>query len=285
MSKVSFVNGKYINSKNAKISVNDRSILFADSVYEVIGVYNQKFIFWKQHMQRLKRSLYSLDIKKNVNNLYFIANELLEQNNLDEGIIYVQISRGIQNRNHTWFKNLKPSLIMSTKKINFFENYYKAVDIITDKDIRWKNCHIKSTSLLPNILSKQKAFYSKSYDCWLIDENDYITEGTVSNAWIVKNKIIYTSPESLNILSGVTKNMVLKCAKNLKYNVSEKKFTLADALRADEAFLTNTTALIKPILKINNKIIGKNNANTITTNLQGHFRKFILKDIVNKVKS
>ena len=253
MSKFAYVNGKYLNIKNAKISVNDRSIHFSDAVYEVIAVYQGKLVFWKDHVSRLKKSLNMLDIKNfnNINTLVHKCNEVIDLNNLQFGLIYIQISRGIASRNHNWNKDIKPSLIISALHKDVFKAS-KPISLISNIDIRWKFSNIKSTSLLGNVLLKQKALKSNSFECVMYDERKMITEATTSNIWIIKNKNLYTPPLSKNILPGVTRKIVFEIANNLKIKASEKDISIQSLNKADGVFLTNSSSLLLLANKIDN---------------------------------
>lgn len=253
MSKFAYVNGKYLNIKNAKISVNDRSIHFSDAVYEVIAVYQGKLIFWKDHVSRLRKSLNMLEIKNfnNINTLVYKCNEVIDLNNLQFGLIYIQISRGIASRNHNWNKDIKPSLIISALHKDVFKAS-KPISLISNRDIRWKFSNIKSTSLLGNVLLKQKALKSNSFECVMYDERKMITEATTSNIWIIKNKNLYTPPLSKNILPGVTRKIVFEIANNLKIKASEKDISIQSLNKADGVFLTNSSSLLLLANKIDN---------------------------------
>ena len=253
MSKFAYVNGKYLNIKNAKISVNDRSIHFSDAVYEVIAVYQGKLVFWKDHVSRLKKSLNMLDIKNfnNINTLVHKCNEVIDLNNLQFGLIYIQISRGIASRNHNWNKDIIPSLIISALHKDVFKAS-KPISLISNIDIRWKFSNIKSTSLLGNVLLKQKALKSNSFECVMYDERKMITEATTSNIWIIKNKNLYTPPLSKNILPGVTRKIVFEIANNLKIKASEKDISIQSLNKADGVFLTNSSSLLLLAKKIDN---------------------------------
>ncbi len=253
MSKFAYVNGKYLNIKNSKISVNDRSIHFSDAVYEVIAVYQGKLVFWKDHVSRLKKSLNMLEIKNfnNINTLIYKCNEVIDLNNLQFGLIYIQISRGIASRNHNWNKDIKPSLIISALHKDVFK-VSKPISLISNKDIRWKFSNIKSTSLLGNVLLKQKALKSNSFECVMYDERKMITEATTSNIWIIKNKNLYTPPLSKNILPGVTRKIVFEIANNLKIKASEKDISIQSLNKADGVFLTNSSSLLLLANKIDN---------------------------------
>ena len=253
MSKIAFVNGKYLNIKNALISVNDRSIHFSDSVYEVVAVHTSKLVFWKEHLLRLKKSLKLINIDnfKNLEVLYFKCNEIIKINNIVEGLIYIQISRGIALRNHNWNNSLTPSLIISGLHKEVFKDI-RPVSLISSKDIRWKFSYIKSTSLLGNVLLKQKALNKKAFECVMYDEKGFITEATTSNIWVIKNRKIYTPPLKKNILAGVTRKKVFEIAKKLKMAAFEKEIKLNFLVNSDGVFLTNSSSLLVMAKKIDN---------------------------------
>ncbi len=253
MSKITYVNGKYLNFQDAKLSINDRSFHFSDAVYEVIAVHNSKMIFWKEHFDRLKRSLKLMKIYNfnGLKSIYLKCNEIIKINNLDEGLIYIQISRGIASRNHNWKKNLIPSLIINAIHKQIFFNS-KPVSLIARKDIRWKLSYIKSTSLLGNVLLKQEAHNLKAFECILCDENGMITEATTSNVWIIKDKKIFTPSLKKNILAGVTRKKVFEIAKSLNISAAEKEISLKSLPTVDGVFLTNSSSLMVLAKKIDN---------------------------------
>ena len=253
MSKFAFVNGKYLTLNNASLSINDRSIHFSDSVYEVVAVYEGKLVFWKEHLDRLIKSLSMLDIKNfnNIKNLIFKCKEIIDLNNLKFGLIYIQISRGIASRNHNWNKDIMPSLIISALHKNVFKSN-KTISLISNKDIRWKLSNIKSTSLLGNVLLKQKALKNNSFECVMYDEKKMITEATTSNIWMIKNKNLFTPPLTKNILPGVTRKIVFQIAKDLNIKATEKNISMNTLVNSDGVFLTNSSSLLLLANKIDN---------------------------------
>ena len=255
MTCFAYSNGSFIPNYKAKISINDRSIHFADAVYEVVTVYNFRMLFWKDHIIRLKKSLSLLDIqfKKDLNSLLYKCEELIKKNSLKEGIIYIHISRGIAKRNHNWGPNIKPSLIISCAHKKTFDIEAKKISLISSIDIRWNKCHIKTVSLLANVLLKQKALKKNAFECLMLDNNGFITEATTSNIWIIKNNALITTPLTSNILAGVTRKKLLELVKSMKLKVFEKRFKEKDVYTADGVFITNSSAIILEANKLNNK--------------------------------
>ena len=255
MASFSYINGEYLPNYKAKLSINDRSIHFADAVYEVISVYNYNLLFWNEHIARLRLSLNHLDIKykQDFRALCFKCLEIVKKNELKEGILYIHISRGIAQRNHNWDSKLKPTLIISCINKKTFNIKSKKISLISDLDIRWKKCYIKSVSLLPNVLLKQKALDNNAEECVMKDQEGYITEATTSNIWIIKKNMLITPPLNNNILAGVTRKKIIEFAKELNFKVLEKKFREDDLLSADSTFITNSSSIILEAKSLNKK--------------------------------
>ena len=209
---------------------------------------------------RLKFSLSELGIKKKLSNnqLEKIFLKLFDLNKISTGIIYLQITRGIQNRDHAYKNNLKPTIIIYTakKKFNLPNKNFHGVKVVTFKDLRWARRDIKSTNLLANILAQKHANTKNAYTAILVKDNK-ITEGVHSNIWIIKNNIIYTHPSNSNILKGVVRTVLKKIIGNLNIKLIEKSFTLKELYNADEVFLTSTGSFVTPIIKIDSKLINK----------------------------
>ena len=222
MINITYLNNKFVKHSNAKISIEDRGFLFADSIYELISVFNKKIIDTDQHLNRLRSSLNKVKIKYNFNKkkIKKIINKLIKLNNVINGYIYIQITRGVAERKHEFPKQYKPTTIIFTKNLNIDKKLYeKGVKIITISDLRWLRRDIKTTSLLPNVLSKQLAVEKNAFESWLID-NGNVTEGSASNAWIIKSSnTIITHPANNKILKGVTRDTVIKILKKNNFNV------------------------------------------------------------------
>jgi len=276
MPRFAFINKKYIDFKQAKIHVEDRGLQFADSVYEVIVILNNNFIDLKFHLQRLRYSLNELDIKFKFNDnlLKKIFINLIKKNKTTNGIIYLQVTRGTQYREHKYNKNLSPTLIIYTrnKKFNLPGKNFVGVNTITYEDLRWKRRDIKTVNLLPNVIAANKAKKMKAYEAILI-QNGKVTEGTSSNIWIIKKNNLMTHPANTDILKGVTRTSLLNIIKKTSLNLIEKSFTHKQLLNADEVFLTSSGSFITPIIKIDNKKINNGKIGNITLKLAEMYSK------------
>ena len=277
MSRFVYLNSKFIKFKDAKIHIEDRGLQFSDSVYEVVAFYNKQLIDFEFHIKRLKYSLKELKIKYFVDkdNLEKIFNKTINLNKTKNGIIYLQITRGVQQRDHAYKNNLTPNLIIYSinKKFNLPDKNFKGVNAITFNDLRWKRRDIKSVSLLANVLAKKEALNKKAYEAILID-NGRITEATASNVWIVKNNKLITHPSNTDILKGITRESIKKLIKTNKLQLSEKSFTIKQLYNADEVFITSSTNLVTPIIKIDSKIINKGKIGNISLRLANLYANF-----------
>ena len=281
MSKIAYLNSNYLKFNNAKIHIEDRGLQFADSVYEVIAIYNTKLIDLNFHLKRLKYSLKQINLKYKVENLKLtkIFNKLISLNKLKTGIIYLQITRGVQTRDHVYKKNLKPTVIIYTKKkfFNLPNKAFKGCTAITHDDLRWGRRDIKTVNLLPNILAANKAYKHKAYEAILINKG-IITEGTSSNIWIIiKNKIL-THPSNSDILQGITRTRLRIIIKKFKLQLIEKSFTKKQLFNADEVFLTSSGSFVTPIIKIDSKLINSGKIGTISLKLAQLYSKSFINE-------
>ena len=220
-----YINGKFVPLEEAKVSPFDRGFLFADGVYEAMRTYNGKLFRVEYHLQRLKRSLNAIELSYNVTGeLETVIYELINKNNITgEAFIYLQITRGVSiPRTHKFPKSQSPTVFITANGLNDQpEKRTNGVKVITDEDLRWLRCNIKSLVLLPAVLSKQKAVDAGVEEAILI-RNGLITEGTHTNFFAVKNKVVYTAPESNFILSGITRKVVLQLCNELDIKVKEE---------------------------------------------------------------
>ena len=279
MPNLVYLNNKYIPFKNAKIHIEDRGFQFSDSVYEVVKIINKKMLDFDFHIRRLKYSTSELNFNFKVNSklLNKIFQNLIIKNKLSNGIIYLQITRGVQSREHAYKKNLKPNVVVYTakKKFNLPNKNYKGFKAITYPDIRWGRPDIKTTSLLANIIASTEARKKGAYETILV-KGKKITEASHSNVWIVKGNKIITHPANKEILKGVTRTVLINIILSLGLKLTEKEFSLNELYKSDEVFVTSSGSLVTPIIqidniKINNKKIGK-----ITKTLALSFYKSII---------
>jgi len=279
-----YINGAFIKEDEAKVSVFDRGLLFSDSLYEVTTVINGKLIDFNNHMKRLDRSMTELKFKKLLNHLDILIfhRKLIELNNLKEGMIYLQVTRGIADRSFDMPKDkIEPTVLAFTqeKKIIDSESAKNGIKVMTLDDMRWKRCDIKTTQLLYASMAKTEATKKGFDDAWMLREG-YVTEGSSSNAWIIKGKIIMTRHSDNLILSGITRDAIFKCAKDLGYEVVTKNISLQDAQSAHEAFITSATAFIMPVVKINSNQIGDGKPGKFVTALREEYIKQALENSI-----
>ena len=280
MKKITYLNDKFVDHKKAAVGVEDRGLLFSDSVYELISVFNNKIVDLNPHIKRLFISLKKIKIKHNFSKkkIEKILNKLIKHNYLKNGYIYIQVTRGTAERKHEFPSKYKPTIIIFTKNLQLDQSIYKnGIKVITLPDLRWLRRDIKTTSLLPNILAKQKAVEKGALEAWLID-NGYITEGSASNAWIIqKPNTIITHPVTNKILNGVTRQTIVKILKKNNFIVKEKPFNLFEAKKANEAFITSSTLSVLPVIKIDNYNISNRKPGDITKKIMHLYNEYIAK--------
>ena len=279
-----YINGEFKKEDEAKVSVFDRGLLFSDSLYEVTTVINGKLIDFNNHMKRLDRSMTELKFKKLLNHEDILAfhRKLIELNNLKEGMIYLQVTRGVADRSFDMPKDeIKPTVLAFTQEkiIIDSESAKNGIKVMTLDDMRWKRCDIKTTQLLYASMAKTEATEKGFDDAWMIRQG-YITEGSSSNAWIIKGKIIMTRHSDNLILSGITRDAIFKCAKDLGYEVVTKNISLQDAQSANEAFITSATACVMPVVKINTSQIGDGKPGKFVTALREEYIKQALESSI-----
>ena len=272
MPNITYIDGKYLNYEDSKIHVNDRGYHFGDAVYEVIVFNKNIFYDYDGHIQRLFKSLKSLEIKFSLSSssLKIIINNLIRLNKAIIGSVYIQVSRGVAERNHSFHGlNIKPILtIILTKKSNI-ENNINGVKAITLNDNRWSRPDIKTTQLLPNVLAKTLANKNNAYESIFIDDEGFVTEGSSSNIWVLnKEHQLITRNLDGKILSGITRNSISLFAKKNNITVVEKKFTQIELYNAKEVFLTSASSFIMPIVQIDDQNINQGIVGNISLELR-----------------
>ena len=272
MPNITYIDGKYLNYEDSKIHINDRGYHFGDAVYEVIVFNKNIFYDFDGHIQRLFKSLTSLEIKFSLSSssLKIIINNLIRLNKVNIGSVYIQVSRGVAERNHSFHGlNIKPILtIIVTKKSNI-ENNLNGVKAITLNDNRWSRPDIKTTQLLPNVLAKTLANKNNAYESIFIDDEGFVTEGSSSNIWVLnkENQLITRNLDG-KILSGITRNSISLFAKKNNIAVIEKKFTQIELYNAKEVFLTSASSFIMPIIQIDDQNINQGLVGNISLELR-----------------
>ncbi|MEE2995897.1 MAG: D-amino-acid transaminase [Pseudomonadota bacterium] len=260
MPRISYVNGRYIRHSQSRVHIEDRGYQFGDAVYEVIVVINRQMVDEDLHFSRLEHSLREIRMEMpfGIEIFRMKVAELLRLNRLRDANLYIQISRGEAPRNHAIPHDIIAAVVMTLRPLANSKREWveEGVSIITVPDLRWKRPDIKSISLLPNILAKDRAIREGAYEAWQVDDRGAVTEGTSTNAWIVKGGKIITHPPEKAILNGVTRLAIIKIAEDIQIEVEERPFSVDEAKSADEAFLTSSTAFIVPIISIDGVKVG-----------------------------
>ncbi|MBX3510200.1 MAG: D-amino-acid transaminase [Hyphomonadaceae bacterium] len=263
MSRVAYVNGAYRPLAHAGVSIQDRAVQFADSIYEVWALRAGRFADAEAHMQRLRRSLAELriDLPMSEASLWAVLRETARRNRVRDGIVYLQVSRGAASRDHGFpIPSVRPTLIITAKNLDqraLLQRADKGIAVITLPEQRWSRCDIKSTNLLPNVLARQAAREAGAFEAWFVDAQGRVTEGTSSTAWIVDAEgRLRTPPLSNRILHGVTRAALLGLAQARKMPVLEQAFTTDEALAAREAFITAASNPAVSVISLDGRLIG-----------------------------
>jgi D-alanine transaminase len=279
MARFAYVNGRYVDHLDASVHIEDRGYQLADGVYEVVGVRDGKLIDEKPHLDRLDRSLGELRIDWPVTRaaLSFIIRELMRRNRLRDGLVYMQVTRGVARRDHAFPTiPVKPALVLTTKNTKRLgADLGAGVAVKSQPDIRWERCDIKTVALLPNVLAKQAARDSGAYEAWLVDADGCITEGASTNAWIVTPEgELVTRQTNNGILAGITRGTLSSIAKKLQLKFVERPFSLAEAKRAKEAFITSATSFVTPVVKIDGEPVGDGKPGATSRRLREEYVRF-----------
>ncbi|MFP6704590.1 MAG: D-amino-acid transaminase [Alphaproteobacteria bacterium] len=281
MSRIAYVNGRYVPHGEASVHIEDRGYQFADGVYEVVAVRDGALIDGAWHMERLQRSLSELQITMPMSAaaMNVVFRETVRRNRFQTGIVYVQISRGVARRDHP-FPNpaVRPALVVTARRTppQSDKMIEEGIAVISQADIRWQRCDIKSISLLPNVLVKQAARSQGAFEAWQVDGDGYVTEGGSTNAWIINGDgHLITRPVENAILNGITRRRLIKLAKARGIFVEERSFTLEEVKSAREAFLTSTTSFVTGVVKIDDTVLGNGRPGIRTRELRGLYMEFM----------
>ncbi|WP_432255561.1 D-amino-acid transaminase [Limimaricola sp. AA108-03] len=274
MTRTVYVNGEYLPEHEAKVSIFDRGFLMADGVYEVTSVLGGKLIDFEGHATRLARSLSELQIRKPMEDeaLLEIHRELVARNGIDEGMIYLQITRGAPNDRDFVFppEETEPTVVLFTQsKPGLAESPVAktGIKVISIPDIRWGRRDIKTVQLLYPSMGKMMAKAAGADDAWMV-EDDHVTEGTSNNAYIVKGNTIITRQLSHEILHGITRAAVLRFAREAQMKVEERAFSIEEAKQADEAFITSASTFVMPVVEIDGAAVGQGTPGPVAARLR-----------------
>jgi D-alanine transaminase len=276
MSRIAYVAGQYLPHRQAAVHIEDRGYQFADGVYEVIAVAGGHLVDEARHLVRLKRSLVELRIAMPMEEaaLRIVTREVVRRNGVDNGIVYLQVTRGVAPREHAFPKAAKPSLVVTSRRTRPPDPKLgrDGIAVITIPDIRWQRRDIKSIALVPNVLGKQQAREAGAYEAWQVERDGRITEGTSTNAWIVTAAdAVVTRAADTAILNGVTRAAILDIMRREGYQLVERPFTVAEAKAAREAFLTSTTAELLPVVNIDGTPVGEGKPGPLSLKLRAAY--------------
>lgn len=274
MSRIAYVNGRYLPHVGASVHVEDRGFQFADGVYEVCAVRDGRLIDEDPHLKRLDRSLRELKMACPVGEpaLRHVMRETVRRNRVTNGLVYMQVSRGVARRDHGFpAPGTKPTLVVTARNLAI-EKYdqwaEKGVAVITLPEARWARCDIKSTGLLANVLAKQQARERGAFEAWFVDRDGLVTEGASTNAWIVDAKgVLRTRHLGQQILPGITRAEILPLCRQLGIQVEERPFTVEEAKTAREAFLTAASIGVMPVTTVDESKIGNGAPGPVATAL------------------
>ena len=282
MSRIAYVNGRYVSHGDARVHIEDRGYQFADGVYEVIAIRGGRLIDAEPHYDRLERSLRELRIDQPMSRaaLDVVLRETVRHNRVGDGMVYLQITRGVARPRDFAFPGaaVRPAVVVTARstKRHSAKMIAEGIKVITVPDIRWGRCDVKSVSLLPACLAKQQAIDVGAHDAWQVDRDGFVTEGTSNNAWIIDDRDNLVTRRSENaILSGITRLVLLEFAREAGIEVIERAFTVEEAHAAAEAFMTSTTAFVMPIVAIDGEPVGNGKPGPVTRRLRAIYDRHL----------
>jgi len=270
--RFAYVDGRYVPHDAASVHVEDRGYQFADGVYEVAAILGGRLIDQEPHLDRLERSLAALDIPMPRPRpvLAMLMRELIARNRVRDGLIYLQVTRGVAPRDHKFPTGIAPTLVMTTRRTDWLKQkrLSEGVKVITVPDLRWARCDIKTISLLPNCMGKTEAAAAGAYEAWQVDRDGFVTEGTSSNVWILTaDNRLKTRALGPEILRGVTRDSLMRIAAEEGVSVVEEPFTVDEAKQAREAFVTSATSFVTPVVQVDDTVIGNGRPGSLTERL------------------
>jgi D-alanine transaminase len=279
VSRIAYVNGQYVPHRAATVHIEDRGYQFSDGVYEVITVDNATLVDEGLHLKRLDRSLDELRIARPMPEraLKTVIREVIRRNRVRDGIIYIQMTRGVAPRDHAFPKNATTQVVMTSRRAKLAspQALAEGIRVITIPDLRWARCDIKSVSLLPNILGKQQAREAGAYEAWQVDRDGNVTEGTSTNAWIITGGgDVVTRAATNSILNGVTRLGIISLIEQAGLRFVERAFTVAEAKQAREAFISSATSYVMPVVRIDDTVVGDGKPGEFARKLRDVYVKY-----------
>ncbi len=281
MSRIAYVNGRYLPHRGAMVHVEDRGYQFSDGVYEVCEVRGGRLVDARRHLARLTRSLAELRIRMPMQlaALGIVLREVVARNRIGYGIVYLQVTRGVARRDHAFpAPEVRPSVVVTARSLNAARNEALAaqgIAVVSVPDNRWGRVDIKSIGLLPNVLARQAALDQGARDAWFVDKDGAVTEGASTNAWIVTQAgAVVTRPADHAILCGITRTVLFDVIKAQGFRLEERAFTLAEAYAAREAFVTAASQIVLPVVRIDGRPIGEGRPGPVATALRREFHKY-----------
>lgn len=281
MSRIAYVNGRYLPHREAAVHIEDRGYQFSDGVYEVCEVRGGRLIDERRHMERLQRSLSELKIAMPMTRaaLGIVLREVVRRNGVRDGIVYLQITRGVAKRDHAFPPpETRPAVVVTASRIDPAKTERFAAEgiaVVTLPDNRWERVDIKSIALLPNVLAKQTAREQGAREAWFVAADGTVTEGSSSNAWIVTagNEVV-TRKADRAILKGITRTVLLDVLRDHGLTLSERPFTVDEAMAAREAFITSASQTVMPVVQIDGRPVGNGAPGLIATALRADFHRY-----------
>ena len=281
MSRIAYVNGRYLQFPNAKVHVEDRGYQFGDGIYEVCEVRGGRLIDERRHLERLKRSLGELRIRVSMSEraLGVIMREVVARNRVSYGIVYLQITRGVARRDHAFPpRQVQPGVVVTARVLNKVRNEALAehgITVVTVPDNRWGRVDIKTIGLLPNVLARQAALERGARDAWFVDAHGMVTEASSANVWIVTpTGALITRHADNAILRGITRTVLFDAIRAEGLTVEERAFTLDEAYGAREAFITSASQIVLPVVRVNGRIIGDGKPGPVATALRRAYHRY-----------
>jgi len=280
LSRIAYVNGRYVPHRAAQVHVEDRGYQFADGVYEVCEIRAGQLVDERRHMDRLERSLNELRIALPMrrNALSLVFRETVARNRVRDGILYLQVTRGVARRDHAFpAPGTPPSIVVTAKNYDLDrleQGAAEGIAVVSVPENRWPRVDIKSVSLLPNVLAKQAAREQGAKEAWFVDAGGFVTEGSSSNAWIVTREgSVVTRPAEFGILRGITRTVVLEAIADHGLKLEERPFTMEEAYAAREAFVTSATQFVMPVVRIDGRPVGNGAPGLIASALRRDYHK------------